>query len=119
TVAGNYSGTVTFNPPMTVGSGASVLGFDMNMANSISIDGSGNVTITPMFTAMMNPASAGSQSPWQGYMQDMVGSVSSTSGSQFTMSMLMGQQSVTLSTNSNTVFEGMSGMGGMSNGMIV
>jgi Domain of unknown function (DUF5666) len=119
TVAGNYSGTVTFNPAMTIGSGSSVLGFDMNMANSVSIDGSGNVTITPMFTASMNSTSSTTQSPWQGYMQDMVGSVSSTSGSQFTMSMMMGQQSVTLSTNSNTVFEGMSGMGGMSNGMIV
>jgi Domain of unknown function (DUF5666) len=91
----------------------------MNMASSVSIDGSGNVTITPMFTASMNPASATTQSPWQGFMQGMVGSVSSTNGAQFTINMMMGQQSVTFTTNSGTQFEGMSGMGGMSNGMIV
>jgi Domain of unknown function (DUF5666) len=119
TVAGNYSGTVTFNPAMTIGSESSVLGFDMNMANSVSIDGSGNVTITPAFTAMMNPTSSTSQNPWQGYMQGLVGSVSSTNGSQFTMSMMMGQQSVSFATNSSTQFEGMSGMGEMSSGRIV
>jgi Domain of unknown function (DUF5666) len=123
-MGGTYSGTMIFNPPMTIGSGASVLGIDMNMANAVSIDGSGNVTIDPnnlpMFTAMMNPASAGSQSPWQGYMQGMVGAVASTNGtSQFSMSMMLGQPSITLSTNSGTVFEGMNGMGGMSSGMLV
>lgn len=53
---GTYSGMVTFSPVMTFGSGSTVLAFDMNMAKSVSIDGSGNVTITPMFTAMLNPA---------------------------------------------------------------
>jgi hypothetical protein len=119
TLGGTYSGTVTFNPPMSIGSGSSVLSFDMNMGKSVSIDNSGNVTITPMFTAMMNPTSSTGQNPWQGYMQSMVGSVSSTSGSQFTMGMMMGQQSMTFATNSNTQFVGMSGMGGMGKGMIV
>jgi hypothetical protein len=120
-LSGTYSGKVSFSPAMTIGSGASVLGIDMNMANSVSIDGSGNVTINPAFTAMMNPITAGSQSPWQGWMQGLVGSVSGTSGSQFTMTMLTGQQSVTFTTNSSTVFGGMgmSGMGSMSKGMIV
>ncbi len=118
-LSGTYSGTVTFDPPMTVGTGSSVMSFDMNMASSVSIDSSGNVTITPTFTAMMNPTATSTQSPWQGYMQNMVGLVSSSNGSQFTMTMLTGQQSVTVSTNSNTQFEGMGGMSGMSNGMIV
>jgi hypothetical protein len=120
-LSGTYSGTVTFSPTMTIGSGASVLGFDMNMASSVSIDGSGNVTITPTFTAMMNSTSATGQSPWQGWMQGLVGSVSATSGSQFTMTMLTGEQSMSFATDSNTVFSGMgmSGMGSMSKGMIV
>jgi Domain of unknown function (DUF5666)/Domain of unknown function (DUF4382) len=118
-LSGTYSGTVTFNPPMTVGTGSSVMSFDMNMANSVSINSSGNVTITPMFTATTNPTSTSTESPWRGYMQNMVGSVSSTSGSQFTLSMMMGQQSVTFTTDSNTQFQGVSGTSGMSKGMVV
>ena len=118
-LSGTYSGTVTFSPPMTIGTGNSVMSFDMNMASSVSIDNSGNVTITPMFTAMMDSASTSAQSPWQGYMQNMAGSISSTSGSRFTMTTLMGQHSMTFTTDSSTQFQGMSGMGGMSNGMIV
>lgn len=116
-MAGPFTGTVNFNPAMTVGSAPSSLNFDMNMGSSVSIN-NGNVTITPTFTGMMNALGTG-QNPWQGYMQHMVGSVSSTSGSQFTMTMLMGMQSATFTTNGNTHFDGMSGMGMMSNGMIL
>ncbi|MDT8069547.1 MAG: DUF5666 domain-containing protein [Terriglobia bacterium] len=117
TMAGPFTGTVNFNPAMTVGSTPSSLNFDMNMGSSVSIS-NGNVTITPMFTGMMGALGTG-QNPWQGYMQHMVGSVSSASGSQFTMNMMMGLQSATFATNGSTQFDGMSGMGMMSNGMIV
>lgn len=117
TIAGPFTGTVNFNPAMSVGSTPMSLNFDMNMGSSVSIN-NGNVTITPTFTGMMNSLGTG-QNPWQGYMQHMVGSVSSASSSQFTMNMLMGMQSATFHTNSNTQFSGMSGMGMMSNGVIV
>jgi hypothetical protein len=117
TNTGPFTGTVNFNPAMSVGSTPMSLNFDMNMGSSVSIS-NGNVTITPTFTGMMNSLGTG-QNPWQGYMQHMVGSVSSVSGSQFTMNMLMGMQSATFHTNSNTQFSGMSGMGMMSNGVIV
>jgi hypothetical protein len=116
-MAGPFNGTVNFNPGMTIGSTPASLNFDMNMGSSVSIN-NGNVTITPTFAGMMNSFGTG-QNPWQGYMQHMVGSVSSTSGSQFTMSTMMGLQSATFMTNSNTQFAGMSGMGMMSNGVIV
>ena len=119
TFAGPASGTVTFSPAMTVGGGASVLNFDMDMAGSVSIDGSGSVAMTPRFTASMGAASGSGQNPWQGWTQHMVGSVSSTSASQFTMGTMMGQQTVSFATNSNTQFVAMSGMSMMSNGMIV
>ncbi len=90
----------------------------MDMGSSVSIDSSGNVTITPAFTAMMNSLASG-QNPWQGWMQHMVGSVASASGSQFTMTSLMGLQNATFNTNSNTQFVSLSGMGMMSSGMIV
>jgi hypothetical protein len=117
TMAGPFTGTVNFSPAMSVGSAPMSLNFDMNMGSSVSIS-NGNVTITPTFTGMMNSLGTG-QNPWQGYMQHMVGSVSSASSSQFTMNMLMGMQSATFRTNSNTQFSGMSGMGMMSNGVIV
>jgi hypothetical protein len=113
TLAGPFTGTVTFNPAMTLGSTA-----DMNMGSSVSIDSSGNVTITPTFTAMMNSLASG-QDPWQGWMQHMVGSVASTSGSQFTMNSLMGLQNATFNTSSNTQFVNMSGMGMMSGGTVL
>ncbi len=118
TMAGPFTSTVTFSPPMTVGSTPSSLNFDMNMGSSISIDGNGNVAITPTFTAMMNSLGSG-KNPWQGWMQHLVGSVASASGSQFTMNMMMGLRSVTFTTNNSTQFAGISGMGMMSNGMIV
>lgn len=118
TVAGPFTGTVTFNPAMTVGSTPSSLNFDMNMVSSVSIDSSGNVTITPAFTAMISSLASG-QNPWQGWIQHMVGSVASTSGSQFTMNSLMGLQNATFNTNSNTQFVNMGSLGMMSSGMVV
>ncbi len=118
TAAGPFTGTVNFNPVMTVGSTASSLNFDMNMGSSVSIDSSGNVSITPAFTAMMNSLASG-HNPWQGWMQHLVGAVARTSGSQFTMTSLMGLQNATYHTNSNTQFVNMSGMGMMSAGGVV
>ena len=118
TVAGPFSGTVSFNPPMTLGSTPSSLSFDMNMSSSVSIDSGGNVTITPSFTVMTSPLTPG-QNPWQGWMQHMVGTVASASGSQFTLNTMMGLQSATFNTNSNTQFVGMSGMGMMSGGVVL
>lgn len=117
TIAGPFTGTVNFSPAMSVGTTPMSLNFDMNMGSSVSIN-NGNVSITPTFTGMMNSLGTG-QNPWQGYMQHMVGSVSSSSGSQFSMNMMMGMQSVTFKTDGNTHFDGMSGMGMMSNGTIV
>jgi hypothetical protein len=117
TMAGPFTGTVNFNPAITVGSTPGSLNFDMNMGSSVSIS-NGTVTITPTFTGMMNQLASG-QNPWQGWMQHMVGSVGSTSGSQFTMQSLMGLQNATFKTNSNTQFVNMAGMGMMGNGMVV
>ncbi len=119
TLAGPVSGTVSFNPALTVGSQTSLLAFDMDMADSVSLDSSGMVAITPHFSAVMNGVSTAAQSPWQGWIPHLVGSVAGASGSQFTMNMMMGLQKVTFATNSTTQFNGMGGMGMMGTGMIV
>jgi hypothetical protein len=52
-------------------------------------------------------------------MEHMTGTVMSFSGNSFTMSMMQSAQNISVTTGSSTQFEGMGGMGGMSNGMIV
>ena len=120
TVPGPMSATVTFSPALTVGSAPMVLNLDMNMASSVSIDGAGNVTMTPTMVASMNPGGTGnSHDPENGGMEHMTGTVKSSSGSSFTMSMMQSSQDTPVTTDSNTQFQGMGGMGGMSDGMIV
>ena len=119
-VSGPMRATVNFNPRLTVGTTPMVLNLDMNMASSVSIDNSGNVTMTPTMTASMNPCCTGnSQDPQNGGMEHMTGTVMSFSGSSFMMSMMQSSQNISVTTGSSTQFEGMGGMGGMSNGMIV
>jgi hypothetical protein len=119
-VSGPMTAAVNFNPSLTVGTPPMVLNLDMNMASSVSIDNSGNVTMTPTMTASMNPCCTGnSQDPENGGMEHMTGTVMSFSGSSFTISMMQSAQNVSVNTGSGTQFEGMGGMGGMSNGMIV
>ena len=121
TMAGPFTATVTFSPMLTVGTSPMALNFDMNMASSVSIDGSGNVTFTPTMTAMTSSVATNGANPWQGGMQHQVGRVSSMSGSQFTMGSMMGAQTTTFTTNGTTQFpsSGLTGMGMLSTGMMV
>lgn len=119
-VSGPMSANVTFSPNLTVGTSPMVLNLDMNMASSVSIDNAGNVTLAPAMTATTNPCCTGnSQDPENGGIEHMTGTVMSFSGNSFSMSMIQSSQNISLATGSNTQFEGMGGMGGMSNGMIV
>jgi hypothetical protein len=119
-VSGPMPATINFSPSLTVGSSPMVLNLDMNMASSVSIDNSGNVTMTPTMTASMNPGGTGtSQGPENGGMEHMTGTVMSSSGNSFAMSMMQTSQNISVTTGSNTQFVGMGGMGGMSNGMLV
>jgi hypothetical protein len=119
-IPGPMTATVNFSPSLTVGSSPMILNLDMNLASSVSIDQSGNVTMTPTMTASMNTCCTGnSQGPENGGMEHMAGSVMSSSGNSFTMSLMQSSQNISVTTGSNTQFGGMGGMGGMSNGMIV
>ena len=119
-VSGPMNATVNLSPSLTVGTSPIVLNLDMNMGSSVSIDQSGNVTMTPTMTASINQCCTGnSQDPENGSMEHMTGTVMSSSGNSFSMSMMQSSQNISVATGSNTQFEGMGGMGGMSNGMIV
>ncbi|MDR3682328.1 MAG: DUF5666 domain-containing protein, partial [Geothrix sp.] len=118
---GPFTATVPFSPAMTVGTTPLALSFDMNMASSVAIDASGNVTLTPAMTASTGSTAGTGTNPWQGTMQQRIGSVSATSGSQFTMGSMMGIQQATFMTNANTQFAGtgFTGMGSMASGLLV
>jgi len=121
TMNGPFTATMNFNPAITVGTSPMALNMDMNMGMSVSIDGSGNVTFTPSVTCSTGAMGSGNGlDPEHGGMQHVVGSVSSTSTGSFSMSTMMGAQTLTFQVNSSTVFQGgLSGMGMMGSGMIV
>ena len=113
--------TINFNPAVTIsGTTPAIMNFDMDMAASISIDASGNVTMNPAFKMAMGTFGSGNgQLPGNGGMQHLFGSVASVSGSSFTMTMLQSPQNLSFTTNSSTHFDNMGGMGTMSNGLLV
>ena len=118
-IAGPMTSVVNFSPSLTLGSSPMVANFDLDMANSVSIDNMGNITFTPTFTASMSTGGVGGNNPQNGGIQHMMGSVGSSSGSSFSFGMMESSSPMTIETNSNTQFAGMSGMGMMSNNQIV
>jgi hypothetical protein len=119
TVSGPFTGTVTFSSPITVGSTPMAVGFDLDLAHSVTADASGNLSFAPVFH--VTSAMQGSGNPMDfadGGIQRMMGVVSSVSGSTFAMTSLQAAQTFTFTTNSTTMFANGS-MGSMANGMTV
>jgi hypothetical protein len=120
TVTGPVTGTVDLSPGFTVGSTPMVLNFDMDMASSVSIDSVGTASVTPTFRSSMEAVTSGNQEDVNhGAMEQMMGSVTSTSGNTFALSMMQGAQPITFQTVSGTQFMNMAGMGMMSDGMLL
>ncbi len=118
TVSGPMNVNVTLSPALTVGTSGMIMNLDMDVAHSVSIDSSGNVTMTPSFRAFANPAMNTATDPEHGQMLHMIGTAGNISGNNFTMTTLSGMQFNMMSSNS-TVFHGMGGMNSMGSGMIL
>lgn len=113
--------TVNFSPNLVVTAGMPVtLNFDFNLASSVSISGT-TATITPTFTATVQQAAANEneQEDDNGGMEDVHGSITGVAAPNFTISVEQSSQSLTFTTNSSTQFEGVSGVSGLMNGMVV
>jgi hypothetical protein len=120
TIAGPITTNVPFSPNLSLGSTPIVLSFDMNMASSIAIDNSDNVTVTPTFQVVMNSVGTGNgHDPENGMMEHLIGSVASVSGSNFGFLMMQSAQVLNFSTTGNTQFQNIGGMGMMSNGALI
>ncbi len=97
--------TVNFSAPITVSSGASVLVFDLNLANSVVISG-GVATVTPTFTVQLSTVAAQNQQDDEtGEIEDITGVVTGVSGSSFTLSAAQHATPLTFSTDTATEFE--------------
>lgn len=114
-VALNQTVNVTFNPVLNVGSGSSVVNIDMNLAQSLTFDSSGNLTgINPVFAVSTVSVPAGGEQgedEEHGQMEDSVGQITATNAAagtapaSFTITPAMNGQPLTFQVNSSTHFE--------------
>jgi len=114
----SLSVTVNIQPPLVVGSTAMAETFDLNLFGSVSIDASGNVTFTPQFGERHQEVPDNDQNAFDGELDHAVGTVKSVNGSSFT-AVFNSSQTLTFTTNSSTQFEGVSGISGLTAGMLV
>ena len=119
TISGPMTASVTFGTPVTLGTTPMAMGFDLDLASSVTADANGNLSMNPVFQMSSGMQGSGNAADFaNGGIQQMMGSISSTSGSSFVMSSMQAAQNFTFSTNSSTVFSGTS-MSGMAGGMLV
>lgn len=116
TISGPMTANVSFSTPITVGSTPMAMGFDLDLANSVTGSAGGTLSMNPVFH-VTSGMQGSTLDPSDGGIQQMMGSVSSVSGSGFTMTSMQAAQTFTFTTNSSTVFDGTS-MSGMSSGML-
>lgn len=110
----NTTINVTFSPNLTIGTGATVVNFDLNLAQSLTFDSSGNVTgIAPVFTVTTAAAPASGESGeddehgrWNaavGQITTITPAAGSTAAS-FALTLGMSSQTQTFQVNSSTQF---------------
>lgn len=118
----SQSVTVNFSPAFTVGTTAPVVNIDLNVANSLSFDGNGNVTGVSLSASsfdLSTSAVAGEneQEFENGELEDMTGTVSSVSGTSFTLVTGAGI-SLTFTTDANTQFNDGASLATMTNTVV-
>jgi hypothetical protein len=119
TISGPTTANVTFPNSIRIGSTPMAMGFDLDLASSVTLGSNGNLTMSPVFhvTSAMQ-GSGDPMDPSDGGIQQMMGSVSSVSGSSFVMTSMQAAQNFAFATNSSTAFVGTS-MSSMTNGMLL
>lgn len=119
TIQGPTNANITFSSPVTLGSTPLAFNFDLDLANSVTMDNSGNLSLSPMFHASVGAQGAGNaNSAFNGGTQQMMGVVNSVASNSFTMTQLQATNTFTFMTNAATQFQGNLGnMGMMGKGM--
>lgn len=119
TLSDPMSANVTFSSPINVGSTPMAMGFDLDLAKSVTADSSGNLSMNPVFHVTSGMQGSGNPMDFaDGGIQQMMGVISGVSGSSFMMTSMQAAQTLTFSTNASTVSDcGM--MSAMGNGTLV
>lgn len=118
TIAGPMSGTVVFNSPIAVASTPMAIGFDLDLASSVTAGSNGVLSMNPVFRVSYGMQGSGNPTDFSdGGIQQMMGLISGVSGSSFTLTPMQAARSFTFATNSSTLFDGTS-MSAMSSGML-
>jgi hypothetical protein len=102
--------TVAFSPAFTVGASAPVVNIDLNVANSLTFDGQGNVTgvnISGSSFKLSTSTVVGQdeQEFENGELEDTTGTVTSVSGNSFVLALGINGTSLTFTTDANTEFK--------------
>ena len=113
---------VPFSPSITIGTGTSVLNFDMDLNSSVTISGT-TATVTPAFTVTAASVSAGgeaNENEDNGEMEDLRGTVTAVASPNFTIQPAQTSHTISISTDANTKYsDGITGFSGIQTGMIV
>ncbi len=118
TISGPITGSVTFTSPITVDSTPMAMGFDLDLASSVTQSSSGALSMNPVFHVTSGAQGSGNPMDYaDGGINQMMGMISGVSGSSFTMTSMQAAQSFTFATNSSTTFDGTS-MSAMGSGML-
>ena len=101
--------TVNFSPALSIGASSSVVNIDLNVANALQFDAQGNVTGVSLSASSFSISTAAvaaedRQHAEDGELEDITGTVTSVSGSSFTMAMGQNGISLTFATDANTAF---------------
>ncbi|MFP5235385.1 MAG: DUF5666 domain-containing protein [Acidobacteriota bacterium] len=119
TLSGPMTASITFASPMNLASTPMAMGFDLDLAKSVTQDSNGNLVMNPVFHVTTGMQGSGNPMDFEdGGVQQMMGMVTAASGTSFTMSSMVASQSFTFAMNSSTKFSGTS-MSGMASGMLV
>src|SRR5262249_27374773 len=119
----NQAITVNFSPALTIGANASVLNIDLNIANSLTFDAQGNVTGVSISASSFDISSSAvvaedRQNHEEGELEDIIGLVTSVSGTSFTMTAGQNGVSLTFATDANTEFSDGAALATMANTIV-
>ena len=90
TISGPINANVTFSSPITVGTTPMAMGFDLDLASSVTAGSGGNLSMNPVFHVSSGMQGSGDAlDPTNGGIQQMMGTVSSVSGNSFVMTSLL------------------------------
>lgn len=96
--------TISFSPNITVGSSPMFINFDIDLPNSVMINGT-SATVTPTFKVTTKTVAAeGDENDDNGEIEDVHGKVTNVTPPNFTIQ--TEEATITFATNSSTIFSG-------------